>query len=277
MNTATSSTFNHNLPRDIKILNGRHPFIVDYCAGKKVLHIGCVDSGIMAQRHKAGELLHQKLDSIAEELCGIDIDQDGISFLTDKGFKNLFVADITDSLSLERLRDKSFDVIILSEVIEHLPNIGLALQALKAIAIPGHTDFIISAPNAFSASILEALLQNVETVHPDHNCYFSHVTLSNTIAKSGYEITQRYLYSFQGKDVIPSRFIYQSSPHEPKPANATIKQLYWSFRKSIGSGSLLKGYLRRAVLKYMFSRSPFWSEGLMYICRVPKTNGNPIT
>jgi len=35
--------FIHKLP-DTNIVSGRHPFIVDYCSGKKVLHVGCVDS-----------------------------------------------------------------------------------------------------------------------------------------------------------------------------------------------------------------------------------------
>lgn len=78
-NNQIKTDFHHLLPK-ANLIRGRHPFIVDYCIGKKVLHIGCVDAGLMEERYKQNELLHQKLDKVASLLYGIDIDAGGSVF-----------------------------------------------------------------------------------------------------------------------------------------------------------------------------------------------------
>ena len=56
--------FSHKLP-NVKVVSDRHPFIVNRCRGKTVLHIGCVDSGLLEERYKQGQLLHQKIEEVA--------------------------------------------------------------------------------------------------------------------------------------------------------------------------------------------------------------------
>ena len=232
----------------------------------------------MHERFQTGELLHQKLDAVCDALWGIDIDSDGIAFLKEKGFTNLHVADITDEGSLAALKTQIFDVVVLSEVIEHLPNVGLALDALKSIAAPAFTEFLISVPNAFSVSALAGLLENTELVHSDHNCYFSHVTFSNTLRKAGYEVAERFLYSFQSREVLPPtarpeavlRNPGESTPQQSSPLfQPSLKHVYWNFRSKLRNRPTTRAWIRRTVLKFLFRRSLYWSEGLMYVCRIP--------
>lgn len=48
MSTEFSLThpFLHLLPQNVDVVGDRPPFITDYCTGRKVLHVGCVDSGL---------------------------------------------------------------------------------------------------------------------------------------------------------------------------------------------------------------------------------------
>lgn len=184
------------LPK-VPIVTGRQSFVISRCKGKKVLHLGCVDKGLLYERFSSGELLHQKLAEVSSELWGIDIDEDGISFLRSKGFNNLIVGDVCNLDKIPDLQEHIFDVIVASEIIEHLMNPGLFLEAVKKFMRPGHTELIVTVPNAFRLSTLIQLLHGVEYIHPDHNYWFSYATVTNLLKKAGFEIREVYVYSFE--------------------------------------------------------------------------------
>ena len=81
----------HKLPR-VSIVD-RDSFVVQYCRGKRVLHLGCAARPFTTELFDAGQLLHQKLEKVCAELVGIDTWPEGISLLQDRGVKNLFTAD----------------------------------------------------------------------------------------------------------------------------------------------------------------------------------------
>lgn len=267
----TKTNFSHFLP-EANLVHARHPFIVDYCSGKKVLHIGCVDAGLMEERYIQNELLHQKLDKVAKLLYGVDINKNGISFLQEKGFDNLFFVDISDENQCGVLYGLEFDVIILSEVIEHLSNPGLMLESVKKL-MNEKTDHLVSVPNAFSTTNIINMLKGIEYVHPDHNYYFSYVCLNNILRKSGLAIKENYVYSF--------------SEYAPfKSEHGVIKLLYWDLVKKYKSASgwlqfsknIFGGFLYRLthffeiqIVKFLYSRSGFFGDGLLVIC-VLQTN-----
>jgi hypothetical protein len=57
----------------------RDQWILKQCAGKRVLHLGCTDWPVTAERLKAGKLLHQKLTSVCSLVVGVDPDEEGIN------------------------------------------------------------------------------------------------------------------------------------------------------------------------------------------------------
>jgi hypothetical protein len=75
--------FRHRLP-PATLVDGRHPFIVERCREKSVLHVGCVDAGLLEERFARGDLLHQKLERVARRPVGTDIDSEGIRFMLSK-------------------------------------------------------------------------------------------------------------------------------------------------------------------------------------------------
>ena len=169
----------------------RVEYILNRCAGKSVLHLGCVDYPFLDRRLAEGELLHQRLNAVAGTLYGVDIDERGLEVLRSRGFDNLFHGDIED---LRRLPiDRKFDVVLASEVLEHLANPGRFLSAVhEYVSADGR--LILSVPNALNARIFLNVALGRETVHQDHTCYFSPNTLSRILEVHRFQIDELFPY-----------------------------------------------------------------------------------
>ena len=262
------------LPK-VPILFGRQGLILDRCRYKRVLHLGCVDKEMTYERFKKRELLHQKLKAFSEELWGVDLDAEGIFFMQSQGFENLIIGDICYLDKIEALRGKSFDVIVASEVLEHLQNPGLFLDAVKKIMVPDKTELIITVPNAFRFDTLLWLLLGKEYIHPDHYYWFSYHTITNLLKKNGYYIDGLYVYTFQPIGVIPSRNKTLSKKEDMK-GNEFIKNNCPSITKYYLNTFLHRiiSYLvslpRRVIVYFLYKRTPFWADGIILIVR---TNG----
>lgn len=176
-----------------------------YCAGKKVLHLGCTNYPYTQPAIDSGTLLHFELEQIASDLYGFDFDQDGIDILLNHGSKNIHRAD------LEHLEDvdlnQTFDVIVAGEMIEHLNNPGLFLEGIKRFMGPG-TILIITTINAycgmrfFQYGLTKRYGRN-EPVHPDHVAYYSYATLNVIIKRYGLDVTDFMFYDL-GNDHRPT-------------------------------------------------------------------------
>lgn len=239
--------FVQRLPR-VPRVHGRHDYVLRRCAGRRVLHIGCVDSGILAERFARGELMHQRLAGVAAELWGVDVDAAGIAFLRSHGVPNLAVADAATVGSTPELAGRAFDVIVASELVEHLSNPGLFLDSVQALMAPGRTELVISVPNAFKYATLVGLVRGHELVHPDHNAYFSYYTLTNLLGKHGLEVVDGAMYQFLLPDVPPSR-----SPR------GWLRR--WRPR--------WRGLPERTVGRILLRLSPFFGDGILVTVRRP--------
>jgi len=188
----------------VKTVIGRMDFVLERCKEKKVLHLGCVDEGLTEERIKKGELLHTRLMSVAKEVWGIDISAEGIKLLKEHGIDNLIVGNIEQIDQIEELKQQNFDIILCTEVLEHLNNPGLFLQGVKKLFSP-NTLMIITVPNGLRLTGLGYTLRGYESVHPDHNYWFSYKTLDTLMKKNGYRVKEILVYSFFDYNVsIPS-------------------------------------------------------------------------
>jgi 2-polyprenyl-3-methyl-5-hydroxy-6-metoxy-1,4-benzoquinol methylase len=257
--------FRHRLP-DTTLVHARHPFIVERCRGKSVLHIGCVDAGLLEQRFAHGELLHQKLLRVAPCVIGTDIDAEGIRFLRQHGIEDVHLVDVSDENAELPFADRRFDVIVLSEVIEHVLDPGRMLKRLMHLMQPETTQLLVTVPNAFTVNNLLHMARGVEYVHPDHNYYFSRATLRNLLLKSGLRIAEELLYTFE-TEVLPARIRRRVQVFdEPAPAAETfdwMRRTYWRLR------ALPHLLVRRIVAGYLYGRTPYWADGLIAVCYRP--------
>lgn len=260
----------------VPLLTGRQDLILTRAAGRRVLHLGCVDAGLLHERFARQELMHQKLAAVASELWGVDIDQEGIQFLASHGFDHLIAGDICEPPILAQLSGHPFDLILATEVIEHLPNPVQFLQAARRLLTPGHTELIITVPNAFRIETLLWLLRGVEYVHPDHNYWFSYVTATNLLRKSGFDVTAVYAYTFQPRAGLPNvvrRLLRRPMPSMPSSSSPT------SIANAVSPHFLVRGvdYLRslpkRLLVSALYRTTVFWGDGLILVAQAP-VHGN---
>jgi len=201
---ASPSDSLHHLDPHLPLVSDRKTFVVEFCRGKNVLHIGCVGSGSVEERLKDRSHLHYRIGLVAKSLIGLDINKVGLASLRDAGYESCLFADVeTDGIDPQWVMDT--DVIVIPEVLEHLSNPGRFLTHLKNLAFKG--DILISVPNALSFRTCSyANNFNIEFVHPDHNYYFSPVTLQTLLTKHGFSITDATMYYWPSEDTFGREF-----------------------------------------------------------------------
>jgi hypothetical protein len=254
------------LPK-VPLIRGRQEVILAECKGKRVLHLGCVDVGLTVERFDQNQMMHQKLARTAGELWGVDIDNGGIEFLREKGFTNLLTADICRLDQVRELQGRSFEVVVASEVVEHLNNPGLFLQAVKSVMLPGRTKLIVTVPNAFRVSTLLALLQGVEYVHPDHNYWFSFTTIRNLVQKNGFDILETMVYAFDEHRLFPPKAKHTHSASTESSVGQSLGPQKRTLMERI-SGRL-RTFPKRLLLSFLYERTPFWGDGILLIAQLP--------
>lgn len=260
----------HPLP-DVAILAGRQGFLVAACAGKTVLHVGCVDAGLTEERLNRGELLHQRLGAVAQELWGTDVDVRGVRLLLEHGIDRVLPIDLAAGLSsTSELSAITFDVVVLGEVLEHLVNPGTMLAALRVLMRPGRTRLIVSVPNAFSLTSLASIARRTETVHPDHNFYFSRTTLRTLLAKCGLRVLEEYAYTFD-PDRLPADRLRQTmffggeGRPERRPTPSSIRRLLGRLRHLPIREA--PGEVAWTMLSLgLYRRTAYWADGLLTVC-----------
>jgi hypothetical protein len=188
----------------------RVEFIKRACEGKTVLHLGCTDYPYTEDAIARNMLLHFELANIAGELHGFDSDDEGLRILTSKGVNNLFKVDLENLDALEL--NKTYDVIVAGEMIEHLSNPGAFLNGIKRF-MDRDSKLLITTVNAYCA--LRFLIYGLrgrgganEPVHPDHVSYYSFSTMKLLLKRHGLEMREFYFYDL-GKEHRPfNRWFY---------------------------------------------------------------------
>jgi SAM-dependent methyltransferase len=169
------------LPRS-KIVD-RDTHFLAICRGRSVLHIGCTDAPFTQAKVAAGNLLHAKLETVAAKLIGIDLDEASVRWLTEKGFRDLHVADA--GRVREFLGEIGFspEVIVAGEVLEHLASPLDFLSGIRR-AMQGGEKLLVSVPNAFWIEGFLHVLLGREKVHPEHVSYYSYYTIAQLLARA---------------------------------------------------------------------------------------------
>lgn len=181
----------------------RDKWILNLCAGKKVLHLGCTDWPVTDDRLERSELLHQKLAGACALLVGVDPDEDGMSKLMRFMPHHTFhVTKAEDMRSNAEITGTSWDIILAADVVEHISNVGSALDSVSSLMRPS-TKLLITTPSAFSIKRLVAWsLGNQEHVHPDHCYYFSPSTMHQILSRSGLKIEEYGFFMWKNDRLI---------------------------------------------------------------------------
>jgi hypothetical protein len=159
----------------------RFDFFKNHIDNKNVLHVGCVDYPITNPNNN----LHIQMSKLCNSIDGFDIN------LTADVY-NVLKVENGDLYNKWEDVNKTYDIVLVPAVIEHVNNVQLFLNQLDKIK---SNKMIITAPDIFSfkKEQLKHIENNtwVEIVHPDHNCWYSPYTLKNTVNKflKSYKVT----------------------------------------------------------------------------------------
>lgn len=138
-------------------------YLEELAAGKVVLNVGAAGGVKGYLPDNKAVWLHHRLGSVSASLLGVDIDLEGIDHARKYGVSIVNVN--CEDMELGR----QFDLIVLSDVIEHMNSPVRAVENLMRHLSPGGT-LCITTPNAASGLILGQILMGRPL-----NVYWDHV------------------------------------------------------------------------------------------------------
>lgn len=151
------------------------------------MHVGFSDHPFTEEKIKNGTLLHGQLRNVATALIGLDIDQPTIhKYISATQDDKVHFADITKAYP-DAAKNMQPDIVLISEVIEHLREPYQAVDVLYHSFSHG-TDVLITVPNYTSLDSIAASLNNKESIHPHHHWYFSPFTLQQLFNKERFTL-----------------------------------------------------------------------------------------
>lgn len=165
---------------DIAFSDHKIGFAVQYCKGKKVLDIGCVQHD--PENYKSKYWLHKALREVSASLVGIDLSKTGVDYLRARGFDVIYADAQQFDLGEE------YDVIVAGDVVEHLEDFGGFLECCRR-HMHAESRLIISTPNPwYWKNMLKALLSEEVSNNPEHTCWLCVRTLRQLLRRHELEI-----------------------------------------------------------------------------------------
>ena len=164
----------HYFPKTA-VLN-RRDYIFSKTRYKRIVDLGCTGA--------FSKMLHDWVG----DYHGIDIEPN-------PGFKNYHQVNFDTAESLPPIDD--VQIVIASEVIEHLSNAGHFLDLMHIFACP----VILTTPNAYSLAAAAAVRRGYENVSKYHTCWYSYQTLKVLVERHGWLVVEWFWYG--DKNAIP--------------------------------------------------------------------------
>lgn len=156
--------------------------------GKMVLNVGAAGGvrGYLPENQHVW--LHHRLEKVSKSIIGIDIDQDAIDFARSHGV-DIFNANC-ETMNL----DKKFDLIVLSDVIEHMNAPVTAVVNLMRHLVPGGA-LCITTPNATSALAMgKIIMGGSPNIYWDHVASYSPEHIQAICDRYGYQLSDIHFF-----------------------------------------------------------------------------------
>lgn len=176
----------------------RDRWLVDLVKGKSVLHVGCTDHPITAQKIANGRILHGQLLQSASHVVGLDYDSEGVTRLRELFPAQEFIHHNAEELpQCNALQNRQFQLVVAADVVEHLSNFGRFLEGVKSL-LGANGRLVLTTPCAFSIKrMVPMALMGIERVHPDHTAYYSLATLKRILSRYGFEIEEGAMFQWK--------------------------------------------------------------------------------
>jgi len=157
--------------------------------GRNVLHLGAVGETLASPAERAAAAphsVHAFLTSVSTACIGVDINKEAVDAIVEAGiFDNIIAADAT-TLDRGDIDFPTIDVIVASDVIEHLTNPGELLRAAGRLA-DQTTQLVVTTPNAASLPQFVRYVSGRVIEGDDHKVSFNVYSLGNLLRVCGWE------------------------------------------------------------------------------------------
>jgi SAM-dependent methyltransferase len=160
------------------LIDDRCRYIARQASGRRVLDVGVVEH--FAEASRRGEWLHEHVRRAASRCLGVDVLEDGVRDLRERGY-DVVCADVAQAPL-----DGIFDLIVMGDVIEHVGNPG-ALVKNAALMLAEGGRLLFTTPNPW---YLNPILKNVFDGQPftdsaDHVMWFDPSTIAEMGQRAG--------------------------------------------------------------------------------------------
>ncbi|GAA5316232.1 MAG: class I SAM-dependent methyltransferase [Candidatus Pelagadaptatus aseana] len=216
--------------------------------GDRILDVGCGEG-----RHTLGAYLHANVEAVGVDLSASDVEKarKGASEFTDKANKNKSIHfQEADALALP-FADDSFDKVICSEVLEHIPDYKGVLKEIKRVLKPDGL-LAVSVPRAWPEEICWRLSKAYHEVEGGHIRIFNAVQLKHDVESFGWQ-----RFDHHGAHALHAPYWWLKCwkwEQESKLVDAYHKLLVWDLMKqpwiTRKTEALLNPVLGKSVVMY---------------------------
>ena len=208
-----SSDLHVQYPKQRGIVN-KMDYIKGLIQDKRLVDVGFADHyALIDERLRNNDWLHSHFRSWTSGIIGIDIDPKAVNYIKEKfGYQDVFCHDITGASLLQPLLDDQWDYLILSEVLEHIPDPASFLRRIKENYGSRIKKMIITVPNAYGLITLRSVFNRVERINSDHKFWFTPYTLSKVVVSAGFQIDDFCLCNSYYKLAFWERLLIRRSP-----------------------------------------------------------------
>lgn len=161
----------------------RKEIISEFCRGKVVLDLGCVCHDLENANNELW--LHKVIVEVSSEAVGVDYLVAEVEVLRRRGYQ-VVVGDVTRRLPI----DRTFDVIVIGNLIEHLANFAGLMDNLRRLLAHDGVVLIGTANPFFREQYFFSALKNDIIVNPEHTCWIDPVTLDQLSRRFGLETVE---------------------------------------------------------------------------------------
>jgi 2-polyprenyl-3-methyl-5-hydroxy-6-metoxy-1,4-benzoquinol methylase len=190
----TGARFDNGLRVSIARPEPHLPTRIDYllqqAQGKQVIHVGCVDHlPLIPQKIQRGTWLHRRLVEQAARCIGIDVHEEGLAYVREQlGYPDVLRCDLIADPVPAEIAAQRWDLMVLGELLEHIDNPVLFLEAIRT-RYAGYVDeLVISVPNAFRFENFFAAMRHTEHINTDHRYWFTPYTLAKVVLQAGMRV-----------------------------------------------------------------------------------------
>lgn len=157
-----------------------------------IVHIGCCGHfhNIKKQMENRSHF-HAMLIQNFKNVIGFDIEEKSVEYLSSFGIEDIYGKDFIEDteevkeIIAKKLGDEPY-VILLPEVLEHIPNPVYFLEKIAENYGSGQNKILISVPNAYGfGRVRDALLHNREVMNMDHKYMFTPTTILKVMCVAG--------------------------------------------------------------------------------------------